>query len=82
VSLSAAAEQVALSTETSSVASRLAEAERQRLTLGTTSAQNVVTAEQTSREAELRRLRALVSQVTARFELEHGTGHLLERCAG
>jgi outer membrane protein TolC len=81
VSLQAAAEQVSLTSETASAASQLAEAERQRLLLGTTTAQNVVTAEQTSREAELRRLQALVNQASARFELEHTTGHLLDRFA-
>jgi outer membrane protein TolC len=81
VTLQAAAEQVSLSSETATAASQLAEAERQRLLLGTTTSQNVVTAEQTSREAELRRLQALVDQVSARFELEHTTGHLLDRFA-
>ena len=81
VDLRAAAEQVSLSSETATAASQLAEAERQRLLLGTTSSQNVVTAEQTSREAELRHLQALVNQASARFELEHTTGHLLDRFA-
>jgi outer membrane protein TolC len=81
VNLQAAAEQVSLTSETASVASQLAEAERQRLLLGTTTSQNVVTAEQTFREAELRRLQALVNQASARFELEHTTGHLLDRFA-
>jgi outer membrane protein TolC len=54
---------------------------RQRVLLGTTTPQNVVSAEQTLREAELRRLRALVNQLSARFELEHTTGTLLERFA-
>ena len=81
VNLQAAADQVSLTGETAAVASQLAEAERQRLLLGTTTSQNVVTAEQTSREAELRRLQALVNQASARFELEHTTGHLLDRFA-
>lgn len=81
VSLQAAADQVSLSSETAAAASQLAEAERQRLLLGTTTSQNVVTAEQTSREAELRRLQALVNQASTRFELEHTTGQLLERFA-
>jgi outer membrane protein len=79
VNLNAMAEQVELTTQTATSAAKLADAERQRLLLGTTTAQNVVTAEQTSREAELRRLRALVSQASARFELEHTTGKLLAR---
>jgi outer membrane protein TolC len=72
---------VTLSTQTASSARELAEAERQRLILGTTTAQNVVSAEQTAREAELRRLQALVAQLTTRFQLEHATGTLLSRFA-
>ncbi|MEY2935511.1 MAG: hypothetical protein RL033_6260 [Pseudomonadota bacterium] len=79
--LEAAREQVTLSTQTASSARELAEAERQRLILGTTTAQNVVSAEQTAREAELRRLQALVAQLTTRFQLEHATGTLLTRFA-
>jgi outer membrane protein TolC len=81
VSLQAAADQVSLTSETANAAGQLAEAERQRLLLGTTTSQNVVTAEQTAREAELRRLQALVNQASARFALEHTTGHLLDRFA-
>ncbi len=80
-SLESSAEQVSLASQAAEAAQKLAEAERQRLALGTTTAQNVVTAEQTRREAELRRLRALVSQVSTRFELEHATGALLGRFA-
>jgi len=79
--LESSAEQVSLASQAAEAAQKLAEAERQRLSLGTTTAQNVVTAEQTRREAELRRLRALVSQVSTRFELEHATGSLLQRFA-
>ena len=81
VNLAAAADQVELAAETAAVAAQLAEAERQRVLLGTTTPQNVVSAEQTLREAELRRLRALVNQLSARFELEHTTGTLLDRFA-
>jgi outer membrane protein len=81
VNLTASAEQVSLTTQTATAASQLAEAERQRLQLGTTTAQNVVSAEQTARESELRRLQALVNQASVRFELEHTTGKLLERLA-
>lgn len=81
VNLNAATEQVELTTATVATAGKLAEAERQRALLGTTTSQNVVTAEQTLREAELRRLRALVSQLSTRFELEHSTGKLLDRFA-
>jgi outer membrane protein TolC len=81
VNAGAAAEQVDLTTQTASAASQLAEAERQRLALGTTTSRDVVSAEQTSREAELRRLRAVVSEASARFELEHTAGTLLGRFA-
>jgi outer membrane protein len=81
VNVTAASEQVALTTETASTASQLAEAERQRLALGTTTSRDVVSAEQTSREAELRRLRAVVSRTAARLELEHTAGTLLDRFA-
>lgn len=79
VSARAASEQVQLATETATTASQLAEAERQRLTLGTTTSRDVVSAEQTSREAELRRLRAIVSQASTRLSLEHDAGILLDR---
>lgn len=78
-SLSAAAEQVALASETSKRAKELAEAERMRLQLGTTTPSEVVKAEQTAREAELRRLRSLVSKLTSQYQLEHASGALLGR---
>jgi outer membrane protein TolC len=81
VNAQAASEQVELATETASAASQLAEAERQRLLLGTTTSRDVVNAEQTSREAELRRLRAIVSQASTRLSLEHSAGILLDRYA-
>jgi outer membrane protein len=79
--LSAANEQVALATETSKRATELVEAERQRLLLGTTTPSEVVKAEQTARESELRRLRAVVSKLTSQYELEHASGALLGRFA-
>jgi outer membrane protein TolC len=81
VNVAAAAEQVDLTTRTASAAAQLAEAERQRLNLGTTTSRDVVSAEQTSREAELRRLRAVVNQASTRLELEHTAGSLLDRFA-
>ncbi|WP_438003237.1 TolC family protein [Sorangium sp. So ce321] len=81
VSLEAAADQVALAAETARTAGELAEAERQRLQLGIATSSDVVQAEQTLREAELRRLRAAVTELTSRFQLEHATGALLERFA-
>jgi outer membrane protein len=81
VNVKAASEQVALTTDTATAAGRLAQAERQRLALGTTTSRDVVSAEQTSREAELRRLRAVVSRAAARLELEHTAGTLIDRFA-
>ncbi|WP_437707380.1 TolC family protein [Sorangium sp. So ce448] len=80
-SLEAAADQVALATETARMAGELAEAERQRLSLGTATSADVVQAEQTRREAELRRLRAAVTELTSRLQLDHETGALLVRFA-
>ncbi|WP_437541063.1 TolC family protein [Sorangium sp. So ce367] len=80
-SLEAAAEQVALATETARMAGELAEAERQRLSLGTATSADVVQAEQTRREAELRRLRAAVTELASRLQLDHETGALLVRFA-
>ncbi|HWO12374.1 MAG TPA: TolC family protein, partial [Polyangiaceae bacterium] len=79
VNARAASEQVELASATASAASQLAQAERQRLALGTTTSRDVVSAEQTSREAELRRLRAIVSQASTRLSLEHSAGILLDR---
>lgn len=81
VALEAAAQQVELASETARMAAELVAAERQRLLLGTTTSAEVVRVEQTLREAELRRLRAVVSQATSRFQLEHATGALLDRFA-
>ncbi|WP_437573344.1 TolC family protein [Sorangium sp. So ce887] len=81
VTLEAAADQVALAMETARLAGELAEAERQRLLLGTSTSADVVKAEQTLREAELRKLRAVVTALTSRFQLDHTTGALLDRFA-
>jgi outer membrane protein TolC len=81
VALDAADDQVKLAGETARSAEELADAERQRLTLGTTTSADVVKAEQTLREAELRQRRAVVNQITSRFELDHVTGALLDRFA-
>lgn len=79
VNLAAADEQVALASETVRLSKSLAEGERQRLLIGTGTSADVVKAEQTARETELRRLRAIVNRTTARLELEHTTGDLLSR---
>lgn len=79
VGLRAAIEQVNLAEETAGIAAQLAEAERQRLVLGTGQPSEIVRAEQTHREAELRKLRAIVDLMSRRLELEHAAGALLER---
>ncbi|NUP05978.1 MAG: TolC family protein [Polyangiaceae bacterium] len=79
VELDAAQSQVDLASTTTDIAGELAEAERARLALGTTTSLAVVQAEQSLREAELRRLRALASQVITQFEIEHSAGALLDR---
>lgn len=79
--LIATADQIRLATETARIATQLAEAERQRLQIGTTTSSDVVKAEQTAREAELRRLRAIVNQVSSELELQHATGALLDKYA-
>lgn len=75
----AAESQVALAAESARIAAELAEAERQRLVLGTTTSAEVVRAEQTSREAELRSLRTRVDAIKTNDELLHVTGSLLPR---
>jgi outer membrane protein len=81
VSIQAADQQVSLASETARSAAALADAEHQRLKLGTTTSADVVKAEQTQREADLRQRRAVVNQVTSRFGLEHATGALLDQFA-
>ncbi len=44
-----------------------------------TCSSDVVKADQTAREAELRRLRAVVDQADKQFQLEHDAGALLDR---
>jgi outer membrane protein len=72
-------EQIALANENARIAGELADAERQRLILGTTTSSDVVKAEQTLREAELRKLRAQVDAAESQYQLEHATGALLDR---
>jgi outer membrane protein TolC len=81
IALEAAHEQVALATETASIAADLAEAERQRLALGTKTITDLVRAQQTQRESELRRLRTMVTRSISHFTLEQRTGSLLARYA-
>jgi outer membrane protein TolC len=79
--LEASVEQIRLANDTSRYSSQLAEAEKQRLQIGTTTSSDVVKAEQTAREAELRRLRAVVSQITSALQLQHAMGALLDKYA-
>jgi len=53
------------------------EGEQQRLSLGTATSSDVIIAQQTHREAELRRLRALVDAAVASARLRQATGQLL-----
>ena len=76
-----AIEVIALTAEIADVARALAEAEQRELELGTTTATEVIQAQQAHREAELARLRAVVDQVSASLALDHVTGALLTRYA-
>jgi outer membrane protein len=78
-SVEAAREQGELAAESVRVARELAEAERQRLLLGTTTSSEVVRAEQALRAAELRELRVRVSRVVSQYQLDHASGALLAR---
>jgi outer membrane protein len=75
----AALERVSLAMATAVVARELAEAERARLSLGTTTGFDVLRAQQRERETELRELRARVDAVAEVLRLEHAVGRLLER---
>lgn len=79
VQLGAADRQVELSEESAKISAQLAEAERQLLALGTGSPNEVVRAEQSAREAQLRHLRAMVSRANSELDFEHTTGELLAR---
>ncbi len=70
-------QQVELATETARLARDLAEAESQRVALGTSTPLTLVTAQQSARESELRRLRAIVDRVVAQLGLAHRTGQLI-----
>lgn len=77
--LRAAIERIPLAAETARVSGQLADAERQRLELGTTTVVVVLDAQQTARESELRHGRALADAAVASLELEHRAGTLLDR---
>lgn len=68
---------VGLAERSLAIASRLAEAERGRFALGTTTPLGVLEAQASERDAELRVRRALVDQAGAAIDLGHLTGQLL-----
>ncbi|MCC7541674.1 MAG: TolC family protein [Deltaproteobacteria bacterium] len=79
--IQAATRRVELATESVSLSQRLAEGERQRLSLGTGTPWEVVQAQQAARQSELRRLRVVVDLVNSEHQLDHVTGRLLGRVA-
>lgn len=68
-----------LAVENVKVASDLAARENAQLALGTVLLTEVISAQQTAREAELTRLRALVDIAASALDLDHVTGDLLAR---
>lgn len=79
--LEAASRSVELTARTVEISRQLAEAERERLRLGTTTPFQVLEAQESLRTTELRHLRALVSRTTAAIELQHLTGELIAEYA-
>lgn len=75
--LTSAIARVALSQESVDNARAVAEGEQQRLTLGTATSSDVIIAQQTYRETELRRTRTLVDAAIASARLRQATGQLL-----
>lgn len=67
--------------ETAALAGQLATKEDQRLRLGTALVSEVISAQQTSREAELSLLSAEADVALAALALDHATGQLLTRMA-
>lgn len=67
--------------ETAAIAARLADKEDKRLALGTALVSEVISAQQSLREAELARLRAEADVALAALSLDHATGQLLTRLA-
>ena len=74
-----ARDRIVLATEAAGVAEQLAEAERGRLELGTTTPADLVVAQQDARTAALRRLRTVVDAVSNARRLEDTAGVLLDR---
>jgi outer membrane protein len=79
--LRAASQRVALAQRTVEVATQLAQAERERFEIGTTTPLQVLQAQEDLRSAELRFARAKVDQAKATFALLHLTADLLPRYA-
>ncbi|MFO0555746.1 MAG: TolC family protein [Polyangiaceae bacterium] len=79
VALDTASEQAKLAGETADLSEKLAQAQRERFSIGVISSADVVKAEQDAREAELRRLRAIVDRASTTFALENAAGTLLAR---
>jgi outer membrane protein TolC len=70
---------LALAEQTLAVATKLAEAERERYALGASIFIQVRDAEEAEREAQLRTVRARVDLVVAQIEVDHLTGALIAR---
>jgi len=79
--LSAASQRVALAQRTVEFATQLAQAERERFEIGTTTPLQVLQAQEDLRSAELRYARAKADQAKATFALLHLTADLLPRYA-
>ncbi len=79
--LEAANRSVELTARTVEVSRQLADAERERLQLGTTTPFQVLEAQESLRTTELRHLRALVDRTMAAIELQHLTGELIAHYA-
>lgn len=80
--LEASAAIVSVATDSARLQAELAEAERASLELGTTTTSEVVRAQQSARQAELARVRALVDAKNKEIRLLHGRGTLLARASG
>ena len=80
--LEAAATLVSAATDSARLQAELAEAERASLSLGTTTTSEVVRAQQSARQAELARVRALVDAKNTEIRLLHGRGTLLSEASG
>lgn len=78
-SFRSAVARTSLTVDTARVSEQLAEAERGRLGLGTSTPNVLLQAQQTARESVLRHDRALADAAVASLSLEHGAGTLLDR---